>query len=275
MKWIGTCINDDNHKDAALILHDDGWWSWTCFHASCADVRHKQFMAYWEEEQGEKYPYPGKRAEFEDQTAGWDIADVEGEPGVVAVPATPTKQAEPKRFNLTDAGNGERLTHRWGNVFRYCTHRGWYYWTGKHWMLDEVEKVHKAALETVRRIPEELPLHLEGIDGEDEASEKRRDQITGEVLGWAKASEGKGHLSAAVELCHAVGKGINVRIGVFDQDQWLFNVDNGTLDLRTNEFRPHCQEDMITNVSRVTFDPEADCPLWQEFLDTVMAATRR
>jgi putative DNA primase/helicase len=269
-KWLGTCINDENHKDAALILHDDGWWSWSCFHASCADVRHKQFMANWEEEKGENYPYPGKRAEFEDLTAGWEIADVEGETPTVA-PAAAGKQAEPKRFNLTDAGNGERLTHRWGNVFRYCTHRGWYYWTGKRWLLDEVEKIEKAALETVRRIPDELPLHLEGIDGEDEASTELRDKITGEVLGWARSSEGKGHLSAAVELCHAIGQGINVRIGVFDQDQWLFNCDNGTLDLRNGEFRAHQQEDMLTNISPVVYDPKADCPLWQEFLETVLA----
>src|ERR1039458_5004457 len=132
-------------------------------------------------------------------------------------------------------GSGERLTHRWGNVLRYCTERGWYYWSGKHWQLDKVEKVNKAALATVRRIvQDELPLHLEGIDGDDEESKKLRDKITGDVMWWAKASEGIGHLNAAVTTCHQIGKGINVQIGVFDQDQWLFNVDNGTLDLRTN-----------------------------------------
>ena len=273
-KWVGPCINDDSHKDAALILHDDGWWSFTCFHASCAGVvNHRTFMAWAEEEQGEKYPYPGRRTDTEDPMAGWGIDDVEGEGDLpTAVPAATGKPVEPKKFNLTDAGNGERLTHRWGNVLRYCTERGWYYWSGKHWQLDKVEKVNKAALATVRRIvQDELPLHLEGIDGDDEESKKLRDKITGDVMWWAKASEGIGHLNAAVTTCHQIGKGINVQIGVFDQDQWLFNVDNGTLDLRTNEFRPHAQADMITNISRVTYDPKADCPLWMEFLETVLA----
>jgi hypothetical protein len=269
-KWLGPCIEDENHKDAALILHDDGWWSFTCFHPQC-EMSHKIFMAHWEELQGEKYPFPGKRADSGDMTAGWDIADVEGGTGPTIAPAAAGKQAEPRRFNLTDAGNGERLTYRWGNVFRYCTHRGWFYWTGKRWLLDEVEKIHKAALETVRRIPDELPLHLQGIDGDGEDAEKRRDKIMSDVLGWAKASEGKGHLSATAELCHSIGKNINVRINAFDQDLWVFNCDNGTLDLRTNEFRPHNQDDLITNISPVAYDPKADCPLWLEFLDTVMA----
>ena len=43
-----------------MILHDDGWWSYGCFHSSCFDARHKEFMAYWEEINGEKYPYPGR-----------------------------------------------------------------------------------------------------------------------------------------------------------------------------------------------------------------------
>ena len=184
-KWVGPCINDDSHKDAALILHDDGWWSFTCFHASCAGaVNHRTFMAWAEEEQGEKYPYPGRRTDTEDPMAGWGIDDVEGEGDLpTAVPAATGKPVEPKKFNLTDAGNGERLTHRWGNVLRYCTERGWYYWSGKHWQLDKVEKVNKAALATVRRIvQDELPLHLEGIDGDDEESKKLRDKITGDVM---------------------------------------------------------------------------------------------
>jgi hypothetical protein len=35
----------------------------------------------------------------------------------------------------------------------------------------------------VRRIvQDELPLHLEGIDGDDEESKKLRDKITGDVM---------------------------------------------------------------------------------------------
>jgi putative DNA primase/helicase len=265
-KWLGPCIVDETHKDSAVILHTDGWWSYGCFHPQC-EVNHKSFMAWAEEENGEKYPYPG-RINPENPMEGWGVDDIMGEADLPTVtPAPEGKLAEPRKFALTDSGNGERLTHRWGNSLRYCTERGWYYWTGKHWQTDQVEKVNKAALQTVRSIVEdELPLHLKGV--EDEETKKA---VAGSVAKWAKASEGIGHLSAAVSLCHSIGQGINVQIGVFDQDPWLFNLDNGTLDLRTNEFRAHAQADMITNISRVIYDAEAKCPLWMEFLETVLA----
>src|SRR5262249_54983152 len=50
----------------------------------------------------------------------------------------------------------------------------------------------------------------------------------------------------------------------------LFNVQNGTLDLRTGEFREADRTDYITKVATVTFDRASECPQWEKFLhDTV------
>src|SRR5205807_1701910 len=54
-----------------------------------------------------------------------------------------------------------------------------------------------------------------------------------------------------------------------DTDPWLFNVENGTIDLRTGEIREHRREDFITKLAPVTFDPAAECPLWEQFLRTI------
>ena len=56
----------------------------------------------------------------------------------------------------------------------------------------------------------------------------------------------------------------------FDQDIYLFNCKNGTLDLRTMEFREHRPEDYLTKVSPVNYDPKADCPRWHTFMDEIM-----
>ena len=59
-----------------------------------------------------------------------------------------------------------------------------------------------------------------------------------------------------------------------DQDHMLFNCRNGTLDLRTGQLRPHRQEDLITKLAPVDYNPGADCPRWMRFLDEVMAGNQ-
>ena len=56
----------------------------------------------------------------------------------------------------------------------------------------------------------------------------------------------------------------------FDSDIYLFNCKNGTLNLRTMEFREHRPEDYLTKVSPVIYDPDADCPRWRTFIDEIM-----
>lgn len=61
-----------------------------------------------------------------------------------------------------------------------------------------------------------------------------------------------------------------VRMELFDSNKYLFNCENGTLDLNTLSFRPHDPGDFITKISSITYDPEATCPRWDQFVDEVM-----
>jgi putative DNA primase/helicase len=54
-----------------------------------------------------------------------------------------------------------------------------------------------------------------------------------------------------------------------DAHPWLLNLQNGTLDLNTSEFREHSPADKLTKVSPVRFDPTADCPTWSAFLHRI------
>lgn len=56
----------------------------------------------------------------------------------------------------------------------------------------------------------------------------------------------------------------------FDRDIYLFNMANGTLDLRTGDFREHRPEDYLTKVSPVEYDPDAKCDRFVRFMDEVM-----
>jgi putative DNA primase/helicase len=54
-----------------------------------------------------------------------------------------------------------------------------------------------------------------------------------------------------------------------DSDAMLFNLANGTLDLRTFELKPHNPAQLITKLSPVVYDPQADCKTWINFLKDV------
>jgi len=51
----------------------------------------------------------------------------------------------------------------------------------------------------------------------------------------------------------------------FDKDNYLLNVQNGTIDLRTGELRPHRREDYITKVCPVNYDKNAKSEEWEKF----------
>lgn len=60
----------------------------------------------------------------------------------------------------------------------------------------------------------------------------------------------------------------------------LINLQNGTLNLRSGEFKPHTPADLITKVCNANidvglldvFDPEIHCPKWSKFLGEVLPA---
>lgn len=61
-----------------------------------------------------------------------------------------------------------------------------------------------------------------------------------------------------------------------DADPWLLGVQNGTVDLRTGELLDHRREDLITKLSPVEYDPEAEAETWEAFLERVLpSATLR
>ena len=61
-----------------------------------------------------------------------------------------------------------------------------------------------------------------------------------------------------------------ISIQAFDRNKYLFNCKNGTLDLKTMEFREHRPEDYLTMESGIVYDPDADCPRWHTFIQEVM-----
>lgn len=171
----------------------------------------------------------------------------------------PPGEQVPQRqdFNPTDTGNAERLVARYGKNFRFNYSRGvWLVWTDTHWGENTTGQMDQLAKATVRAIPEEAV----GLEGE--AFSRR--------LKWAAASESAGKRAAMIDLARSE-PGVRVLAEELDQDPWLLNVANGTIDLRTGELRSHRREDLITRCLKTPYVPAASCPTFLTFLDRIFA----
>ncbi|MFD5198849.1 phage/plasmid primase, P4 family [Streptomyces sp. NPDC058375] len=172
----------------------------------------------------------------------------------VDMPATDAALAEMdlssrQLFDNTDVGIAVRLRDfmaRTGGGVRYAAGLGFLTWDGMIWTPGEA-KVRES-------------LHLMGAEliasGEDA---DRRLAI--------KALSNRSIDAVMKELPSVPG--VPASAGDFDARHELLSVENGTVDLRTGELRPHRPEDMITKRLDLAYNPEAKADRWEQFLTEI------
>jgi putative DNA primase/helicase len=163
----------------------------------------------------------------------------------------------PPPCNPTDYGNAQRLVTRFGERFRYVSEWNcWLIWDGSRWTKDRSGTVERFAKETVRAMYEE-------------ASKIPEDEARKTAIRWAMRSESRERIKAMVELAKSE-PGIPVSPEDLDCEGWLLNIENGTLDLRTGELKPHDRKDLITKAAPVAYAPDAEAPTFQQFLERIL-----
>lgn len=170
------------------------------------------------------------------------------------------KDPEYAEENLTDLGNARRFVtmhHERLRAVLSKKHNPWFVWQGTHWEPDRTGESMRLAKQTVRTI------HLEAERITDE--DKR-----GAFQQHAFKSEGAERIRAIVDLAKTEPE-ISIREDQLDRDSWLFNVQNGTLDLSTGRLLKHKKTDYITKLSPVEFQRDAHAPRWMQFLDDIFA----
>lgn len=134
--------------------------------------------------------------------------------------------SDPAGEHLTDQGNAERLARMHGADMRYCWTWGrWLVWDGRRFALDDTGEVVRQAKQVVRAVYAEA---------EASQDEDRRKALAKHALRSESAQRVAGMLALAQSE-----PGIPVRPHEMDANPWLFNVQNGTLDLRTGELHAH------------------------------------
>lgn len=159
-------------------------------------------------------------------------------------------------FPLTDSGNAERLRSYYGDDFRWTPQLGWLVWEDGRWAIDHRERVQHLSKLVARRV------------GEETANAKEEGRVKA-LSRHAHACESRASRKAMVELVKAE-PGVSTPIISFDTDPWLFNVANGTLDLRSNRLHAHRREDYITKLAPVVYIEGASAPVWTAFMEQII-----
>lgn len=173
---------------------------------------------------------------------------------------------------LNDSGNAERFRHRHGRNLLSVREIGRHYWTGSHWTAGSGDKewalnAQKTAAAMMLREAFELEAAL---NDEDAKSAPKRMH---DFRAWALLSGNAPRLDAMQRVAEPH---LEIRIDQLDADPFVFNVQNGTLELGTKNdplevrMRRHSRHDRITRIAPIGYDPEASCPLFRAFLDQII-----
>ncbi|MCL5102952.1 MAG: phage/plasmid primase, P4 family [Armatimonadetes bacterium] len=155
-------------------------------------------------------------------------------------------------FELTDFGNAKRFVSQHGENVRYVRSRKtWYVWNGKFWAPD-ADEVERRAKDTLQSLA-------------DEAANCRDEFRQKELRKHARASQNLTRFKAMIEFAKSE-PGVSISADEFDDNPYLLNSANGTINLLTGELCEHKREDMITKMIPTAYDPNASSLLWSLFL---------
>ena len=157
---------------------------------------------------------------------------------------------------ISDIGNSKLYAKTFGTISKYNPEFGWICWNGKKWETNGEEMEY--AQEIAKEIYEEMPKH------------KEDSEFVIHIAKWAKSSKAKRKIIDFLELAKTKSD-ISLPSKNFDQNKYLFNCLNGTLDLETFVFSEHKKEHYITKIANVFYDPKAECFLWKKFLNKIFA----
>lgn len=172
-----------------------------------------------------------------------------------------SRKKKAKIYPRSDAGNAEMFAALYSEKVRFDHKQGrWLIWneTRSLWTTDKQCHVHVLAKRAARRRAKSALT----IASEDESKRE---------FAWARQSEGRYRIDAALDLAKSEAPVSDDGEG-WDADPWLFGVANGIVDLRIGKLRTATQQDRMTKFSSVAFDPAAQCPRFEKFLEEIFGA---
>jgi len=161
-------------------------------------------------------------------------------------------QEEEEKY--TDFWDAQNFVEMYKQKVRYCpAWNSWLVFREGKWIKDEKMEVERMAKELIRSYYKI-------------ASEITDDKKRKALIKHALKCETTRAINSILELAKPE---LTVTPQDFDTDNYILNVKNGILILDTKELMEHDPEILLTKMANVEYDPEATCPRWLEFLDTI------
>ena len=161
----------------------------------------------------------------------------------------PTRRGFLLDESADDEGNARSVKALFGQELAHSGGLGWLYFDGRRWDHESANpKLTQAILETLKM--------------------RRRAAVEAEREAIVKTTRGTAR--NVRETAFILKDLVDVRAGNFDRDPWALNCQNGTIDLRTAQLKPHDPDDRLTKIVPVDFDLDATCPQWISFLRDVL-----
>lgn len=180
-----------------------------------------------------------------------------------------------QEFN--DLGNSQRLILRYGDHLIYVPESGWHAWTGKCWSKEKGEQMLQIyAQETIKSMIEEIEFAAAHAREEGKAHDKIK-ELRKAYFKFYRSSGNSARLAAmGVEARPR----LTVASETLDTHLYLFNIQNGTLDLKAKDtgeeefdgitLLPHEPGRLITKLANVEYDPQATAPTFQKFIQEIL-----
>jgi putative DNA primase/helicase len=222
----------------------------------------------------------GARAKILDVPDGLDLTDWRAQdPGkfsadfvraiVQASEQTSTSSALRSRdesaYPLTDLGNARfarDFIASQGSGVRYSPEAGFFLLSGGVWRLDRLDRARAYVQEAADLVAEVADTLAANATTPQELKDAQR------WRGWARHSQSSRGIDAALRELQAL-RDVAADMADFDRHPDLLACRNGVVNLRTGLLRPHDPALLLTRLVDIDYDPGAQCPRWERFLDEV------
>lgn len=162
------------------------------------------------------------------------------------------------QYSWTDIGASRLFADYFRSVARYVPERKiWYCYVKGIWLPDVGNL---KTMELCKSLADELVRYALGIH-----EERLRKEYVEYCFKWQLRRFRETVLKDAQSV-------YPIPMAEFDQDPLVFNCANGTLFLKTMEFRPHSSDDKLTKISHVNYQPDLRSERWNAFIHEIMGS---